>query len=232
MDSPVNFKEAAAVYRNYGDQSAVQISPNSYFDGSGVELLGYILLTTLVSAVTCGIAAPWMICAKYKWKLSHTVINGRRFTFDGTGAGLLGHWIVWELLTVITCGIYAFFAHVALRKWELSHTYIDGEPITPGASASYFDGNSFQYFGYGLMRLLLLGLTCGLATPWVTCMMYNWDIKHQIVNGRRLEFNGSGVGFLGEYLIIALLSLITCGIYLPWGIVRQIKYVTGHTYFS
>ncbi len=92
--------------------------------------------------------------------------------------------------------------------------------------------NSFQYFGYGLMRLLLLGLTCGLATPWVTCMMYNWDIKHQIVNGRRLEFNGSGVGFLGEYLIIALLSLITCGIYLPWGIVRQIKYVTGHTYFS
>lgn len=93
MDSPVNFKEAAAVSRNYGDQSAVQTSPNSYYDGSGVELLGYILLTALVSAVTCGIAAPWMICAKYKWKLSHTVINGRRFTFDGTGAGLLGHWI-------------------------------------------------------------------------------------------------------------------------------------------
>lgn len=53
-----------------------------------------------------------------------------------------------------------------------------------------------------------------------------------IGGGSWIEFNGSGVGFLGEYLIIALLSLITCGIYLPWGIVRQIKYVTGHTYFA
>lgn len=244
MESPVNFQAAYATYKAaYEDYKSKYpttkdlertgiIDPEkSYFDGNGFELLGYILLALLVSAITCGIAAPWMICKIYRWKLSHTVINGRRFTFDGTGAGLLGHWIIWEILTVITCGIFSFFAHVALRKWELSHTYIEGEPVVPGANVSYFDGNSFQYFGYGLLGGIFITLTCGLATPWVMCMMQKWDTKHQVVNARRLVFSGSGLGFLGEYIIIVLLTLITCGIYLPWGIVRQIKYITRHTDF-
>lgn len=241
MESHINQEEAFATYKNYADQylktekmesSMVIANPeNSYFDGSGFELLGYTLLTALVSTITCGIAAPWMICKIYKWRLSHTVINGRRFTFDGTGAALLGHWIIWEILSVVTCGIFTFFAHVALRKWELSHTYIDGEPIAPGSNVSYFDGNSFQYFGYGLLGGLLMGVTCGIATPWVVCMLQKWDTKHQIVNNRRLVFSGTGLGFLGEYIIIALLSIITCGIYTPWGIVRQMKYIVRHTDF-
>lgn len=204
---------------------------SSYFDGSGIELFGYTLLAGLVSAVTCGIAAPWMICKIYQWRISHTVINGRRLTFDGTGASLLGHWILWEILTVITCGIYAFFAHVALRKWELGHTYIDGEPVMPNTGASSFDGNSFQYFGYSLLGGLLVLLTCGIASPWVMCMLQGWDTKHQIINNRRLTFSGSGLGFLGEWIIIALLTLITCGLYSSWGIVRMNKYIIRHTDF-
>lgn len=244
MESPVDFRAAFATYKAaYDDykskypttkdleRTGIADPEKSYFDGNGFELLGYVLLTVLVSGITCGIAAPWMICKIYRWRLSHTVINGRRFTFDGTGAGLLGHWIIWEILTVITCGIFAFFAHVALRKWELSHTYIDGEPVVPGANNSYFDGNSFQYFGYGLLGGLFIALTCGLATPWVVCMLQKWDTKHQVVNARRLVFSGSGLGFLGEFIIIALLTLITCGIYLPWGVVRQNKYITRHTDF-
>lgn len=245
MESPVNFQAAFATYKAaYEDykskypttkdleRTGIVDPENSYFDGNGFELLGYSLLAALVSAITCGIAAPWMICKIYKWKLSHTVINGRRFTFDGTGAALLGHWIIWEILTVITCGIFSFFAHVALRKWELSHTYIDGEPVVPGTDVSYFDGNSFQYFGYGLLGGLFIILTCGIATPWVMCMMQKWDTKHQVVNTRRLVFSGSGLGFLGEYIIIMLLTLITCGIYTPWGVVRQNKYIIRHTDFD
>lgn len=242
MESHINQEEAFATYKNYADKylktektesgTVIANPENSYFDGSGLELLGYTLLTALVSTITCGIATPWMICKIYKWRLNHTVINGRRFTFDGTGAALLGHWIIWELLTVFTCGIFSFFAHVALRKWELSHTYIDGEPITPGSNVSSFDGNSFQYFGYGLLGGLLMGVTCGIATPWVVCMLQKWDTKHQIVNNRRLVFSGTGLGFLGEYIIIALLTIITCGIYTPWGMVRQMKYIVRHTDFA
>lgn len=204
---------------------------DSQFDGSGLELLGYGILTMLVSLITCGIGAPWMICKVYSWRMQHTVINGRRLTFTGSGASLLGHWILWEILTVITCGLYGFFAHVALRKWELNHTYIAGEPIIANGNESYFDGSSLAYFGYSLLSSLLLGITCGLSFPWVMTMLQKWETKHEVINRRRLAFDGTGMGFLGEFLIILLLSVVTCGIYLPWGTVRWMRYVTRHKHF-
>lgn len=244
MDSPFNPSEAVSSYKKYYrdykakyattkelERSGIVDPENSQFDGAGLELLGYTLLLILVSGITCGIAAPWMICKIYRWRVSHTVINGKRLVFTGTGASLLGHWILWEILSVVTCGIYAFFAHVALRKWELNHTFIEGEPITENGNESYFDGGSFAYFGYGFMGGLLLLITCGLAYPWVMAMLQKWDTKHQVINRRRLTFSGTGLGFLGEYFIILLLSLITCGIYAPWGNVRMNKYIVRHTDF-
>lgn len=204
--------------------------PKSVFDGTGGQLIGLTILTAIVCAITCGIAAPWMICKMNRWRTSHTVINGKRLTFTGTGGSLLGHWILWELLTIVTCGIYGFFLHVALRKWELSHTYIEGEPVIAG-NTNYFDGNSFAYFGYGILSGLLLICTCGLAYPWVMAMLQKWDTKHQVINGRRLEFTGSGLGFLGEFIIISILTGITCGIYGPWGTVRLNKYIIKNTNF-
>lgn len=244
IDSPINPGSAFNTYKEYFNnykakypttkdlEKAGIVDPeNSKFDGSGIELLGYTILSFIVCTITCGIAAPWMICKIYKWKVSHTVINGKRLTFTGNGASLLGHWILWELLTIVTCGIYGFFLHVALRKWELNRTYIEGEPIIANGNESYFDGGSFAYFGYGLLSGLLLAITCGLAYPWVMAMLQKWDTKHQVINRRRLVFSGSGLGFLGEYLIICILSIITCGIYIPWGNVRLQKYIIRHTDF-
>ena len=135
------------------------------------------------------------------------------------------------LLTIVTCGIYGFFLMVSLRKWELSHTYIEGEHIVANGNESYFDGNSFTYFGYSLLSGILLLVTCGLAYPWVMAMMQKWDTKHQVINNRRLSFDGSGMGFLGEFLIIAFFTLITCGLYSSWGVVRMNKYIIRHTNF-
>lgn len=151
---------------------------NLKFDGSGLELLGYTFLLILVSGITCGIAAPWMICKIYKWRVSHTVINGKRLTFTGTGASLLGHWILWEILTVITLGIYAFFAHVALRKWELSNTFIEGKPIVANGKESYFDEGSLAYFGYGFIGGLLLLITCDIYEPWGNFRMNKYIVRH------------------------------------------------------
>ena len=213
------------------EKAGIADPEKSKFDGSGLELLGYKLLTVLVSLLTCGIATPWMICKICRWRIGHTVINGKRLTFTGNGASLLGHWILWEILSVCTCGIYTFFAHVALRRWELSHTYIEGEPIYANEKESYFDGDGFAYLGYGLLKNLLLLVTCGLSYPWVMVMLQKWDTKHQVINRRRLVFSGSGLGFLGEYLIIFILSVITCGLYSPWGTVRLNKYIIRNTDF-
>lgn len=244
MDTPINPGHAFSTYKRYYDdykekhpttkqlEKAGYIDPErSSFDGTGLELFGLTILASIVCTITCGIAAPWMICKIYKWKVDHTVINGRRLTFSGNGGSLLGHWILWEILTVITCGLYSFFLYVALRKWELERTFIAGEPVMPGAKSSYFDGNSFEYMGYGILGGILATITCGLGTPWVVCMIQKWDTKHQVVNNNRLAFSGSGLGFLGEFIIIAILTAITCGLYTPWGVVRMNKYIVRNTDF-
>lgn len=242
MDTPMDPKGAMDTYGKYYkdykakypttkdlERAGIMDPENSYFDGNGIELLGYMLLTSIVSGLTCGIATPWMLCMVYKWRISHTVINGKRLTFTGTGASLLGHWLLWELLTIVTCGIFAYFSYVSLCKWEASHTFIDGEPMY--ANGSYFDGTALEYFAYSLLSGLMLVFTCGIAYPWVMAMMQDWEMRHQVVNNRRLSFSGTGIGFLGEYLIIAIFTVITCGIYSPWGTVRMNKYVIRHTDF-
>ena len=222
-------------YENYkkehpsgAEQEATRIATDpeaSYFDGDGITLFGLTLLAGLISGITCGIALPWMICKVYKWRISHTVIKGKRLDFNGTGGSLFGHYLIWSLLSLITCGIYLFFMHVALKKWELEHTYYaDGS-----GAASGFDGNSFEYFGYGVLEGLLLLVSCGLAWPWTTTMIQKWETGHSIVGGNRLKYEGTALGILGQYIIIALLSMITCGIYSSWGIVRLNKYIISHT---
>ncbi|MCR5283908.1 MAG: zinc-ribbon domain-containing protein [Lachnospiraceae bacterium] len=247
-----------AMFRVYGDfvreykaknpttkdleRAGIEDPEGSKFDGTGLQLFGYLLLAVLVSGCTCGLAAPWMICMVYNWRISHTVINGKRLRFTGTGLSLLGFWILREILTFITCGLYGYFLYVAMRKWLLSHTALEGESVSSnsegklfdgkGFRASYFDGTGLQYMGYQLLSFFMLLFSLGLAYPWVMAMMTKWDTKHQVIGGRRLVFSGSGLGFLGEYLIIAILTFLTCGLYSFWGIVRMNKYIIRHTDFE
>ncbi len=199
---------------------------NSYFDGDGITLFGLTILTTILICVTCGIAAPWMICKIMKWRKEHTVIDGRRLAFNGTGGSLFGHWILWEILTVVTCGIYSFFMYVALKRWEMQHTTYADAPEAVGQ----FDGNSFQYFGYGLLQTLLLLVTCCLAAPWTITMIEKWEMKHCIVGTDRMKYEGTALGLLGQYIIVLLLTIITLGIYSAWGTVRINKYIYSHTH--
>ena len=200
----------------------------SYFDGSGLDMLGLTILTGIVSTITCGIATPWMLCKVYKWRKSHTVIDGRRLDFVGSGSSLLGHWILWCFLSVITCGIFSFFQYVALRKWEMQNTVYADDPNVRGA----FDGNSFQFFGYGLLQSLLLMLTCGIAGPWTITMIKKWEVKHETIGNDRMVYDGTALGILGQYLIVLILTSITCGIYSSWGIVRMNKYIYSHTHVN
>ncbi|MCR4822441.1 MAG: DUF898 domain-containing protein [Treponema sp.] len=94
----------------------------SYFDGGFFQYLGWLILGTIVTTITCGICYPWAFTMIYSWEAKHTVINGKRLQFDGTALQLFGKWIVWFLLTVITCGIYGLWLPIKLKKWKTLHT--------------------------------------------------------------------------------------------------------------
>lgn len=96
----------------------------SKFTGGLLGLIGVNLLSSLLIAVTFGIALPWAICIKHRWVAKHTIIDGNQMYFDGSGAQLIGNWIKWLLLTIITFGIYGFWVSLKLKNWVTKHTHM------------------------------------------------------------------------------------------------------------
>jgi hypothetical protein len=231
-----NNGSAAAPGAGYAQQAYASYGNNgfSYFDGEGITLLGYNLLAGLVGSVTCGIAMPWMICMIARWRLEHTVINGRRLKFTGTGGAMFGLWIKWCLLSIITCGIYAAWAYTDYKRFEKKHTFYADSAAGEGAvcDASLFDGAGIEYLGYSLLLSLVGSVTCQIANPWIMAMIGKWEASHTAIEGDRLDFDGDAAQFFGSYILILLLTAVTCGIYGAWGQVKINRWLVGHTYVA
>lgn len=96
---------------------------------------------------------------------------------------------------------------------------------------SYFDGGLLQLIGWKLLGGLITMLTIGICYPWAVCMEYNWEIKHTVINGKRLRFDGTAVQLFGNWIKWLLLTIITIGIYGFWVSIAIKKWKTKHTHF-
>ena len=96
---------------------------------------------------------------------------------------------------------------------------------------SYFDGGLLQLIGWKILGTLVTVLTLGICFPWAICMIYNWEIKHTVINGKRLKFDGTAVGLFGLWIKWLLLCIITFGIYSFWVQISLKKWRTKHTSF-
>ena len=101
---------------------AINNGEESYFDGGLFQLIGWSILGSIIAGITLGIGFPWAICIIYKWKINHTVVEGRRLQFNGKAINLFGNWIKWWFFTIITLGIYGFWLGIALEKWKVKNT--------------------------------------------------------------------------------------------------------------
>lgn len=63
-------------------------------------------------------------------------------------------------------------------------------------------------------------------------MVYNWEIKHTVVDGKRLRFDGTATGLFGNWIKWLLLTIITLGIYSFWLDIALKKWKTKHTHFA
>ncbi len=198
----------------------------SYFDGNTFQLIGYSILAALLSAVTLGIAVPWIVCMVQGWQTRHTVINGRRLNFNGHGHQLIGKYLLWLFLTLITFGIYGIWLGLGMKKWVVKHTfYADEEqPVE-----SYFSGGAGGYLGTYLLAALLTLVTFGIGAAWATKMILQWEAKHTHIGGSPLEFNGTGGQLFVKYLLLGLLTPLTLGIYALFFPVILLKWQAKHT---
>lgn len=96
---------------------------------------------------------------------------------------------------------------------------------------SYFDGGLLQLLGYRILGILITALTLGVCFPWAYTMIYSWEARHTVINGKRLDFDGSAVSLFGQWIKWLLLTIVTLGIYSFWVQIALKKWRTKHTYF-
>lgn len=97
---------------------------------------------------------------------------------------------------------------------------------------SYFDGGLFQFIGWKILGALISILTLGICYPWAFCMIYNWEAKHTVINGKRLAFDGKAIQLFGNWIKWLFLCIITLGIYSFWLFIALKKWKTKHTHFA
>ena len=98
-------------------------------------------------------------------------------------------------------------------------------------SNSYFDGGLLQLIGWKILGAIITTFTLGICYPWAVCMVYNWEIKHTVINGKRLFFDGKAIQLFGNWIKWLLLTIITLGIYGFWVGIALKKWKTKHTHF-
>ena len=198
----------------------------SYFDGGYFGYIGHQILYCLMSVFSLGIAVPWAMCMMERWRVNHTVINGRRLKFTGTGGQLFGKYILGVFLTVITFGIYGIWFGLSIQKWMTSHTvYADD----PDEAVSRFTGGAGGWFGYHVLFIVLSVVTFGIGMPFAMVMLERWRLENTVIGGSPLVFNGSGGRLFGKMLLWALLSVVTFGIFDLFVYVKYLRWITVNT---
>lgn len=97
---------------------------------------------------------------------------------------------------------------------------------------SKFDGTVFETFLYSLGASIIIGLSCGIATPWAICFMWRFIINHVVIDGKRLTFDGTGGQLFGNWIKWFIFIVITCGIYSFWVAPRLYNWVAKHTHIA
>ena len=82
------------------------------------------------------------------------------------------------------------------------------------------------------MGVLITTFTLGICYPWALVMIYGWETRHTVINGKRLKFDGTGLQLLGSWIKWLLLSIITLGIYALWVPIKIKAWTTKHTSFA
>ena len=63
-------------------------------------------------------------------------------------------------------------------------------------------------------------------------MIYNWEIKHTVIDGKRLIFDGNGLQLFGNWIKWVFLTIITFGIYGFWVRIKVKQWIVSHTHFE
>lgn len=199
-----------------------EIRTDSYFDGSLIELIGWKLLSFLITIATFGIAAPWGACMIYAYQINHTVYNGKRLKFEGTGGELFVNIFKWVLLSIVTLGIYTLFIPLRKTKWVVSKIHFETEQFTN--DESFFDGKLIPLICINIICKILNVISLGLLSAFTFCYKTKWIVKHTVINRKKIVFTGRAISLFGNCMLWGLLTVVTFGIFGLWVPIKMLKW--------
>lgn len=103
---------------------------------------------------------------------------------------------------------------------------------TIASGESRFDGGLLQLIGWSLLGMFITAITLGIAYPWAIVIVYGWEVRHTVIDGRRLRFDGTAIGLFGNWIKWLLLTFITIGIYGFWLGIAVKRWKVKHTHFA
>ena len=97
---------------------------------------------------------------------------------------------------------------------------------------SYFDGGVLELIGWRILAFIITVATFGIANPWAQCMLYSWQMKHTVYNGKRLKFEGTGGDLFVNMFKWIFFSIITLGIYILFIPIKKAKWVLSNIHYE
>lgn len=198
---------------------------NSYFElnfKNVIIYLSYIFICAVIGICTLGIALPWLMCSFYRWRASHTFIDGQPLEFTGSGTTLFAesHYFLFLILTIITCGLAFPLLFINVNNY-LKSRY--NHVIIPDSEQELRIGNYFAHsLGYFILSSLVAVISLGAALPWVLNVYYKRGTLHTYYKGVSGNFGlkftangGSELFFKGGYGLLWLLGMICTYFYSP-----------------
>ncbi len=119
------------------------------------------------------------------------------------------------------------------RQTNASEDSSNGQTISKSfPKFSDWDGGVLETVINSIIASIMIAITCGIATPWAICYIWNFVIGHVTIDGKRLKFDGNGGELFGQWIIWFILTVITCGIYGFWVTPKLYKWIASHTHFA
>ena len=162
------------------------------FMGTGGEFFKELFVGCLLTGVTFGVYAPWMMCSLNRFFIDRTKIQvsdlGQiSLSFQGEGGELIVNFIKWYLLMFVTAGIYMFWLQVNMMKFIYANTEIT--TVSGNKLRMDFTGTGLDNFKISFIGMIFTVCTLGLYGYRFAVHL----IKFQTDN---LEINRAGVGTL------------------------------------
>ena len=94
---------------------------------------------------------------------------------------------------------------------------------------SYYDGRVLPRLGWIILGFILTCLTVGFLFPVALYWNIRYEVKHMVINGKRLKFNASIAQAYWKIIGLILLSIITLGIYALFASYKITRWRLEHT---